>query len=141
MQPRINIITLGVKNFAEAVAFYEKGLGWKLAKASQDDIAFFPLNGVVLALYPYVKLAEDAKVSSEGSGFRGVTLAHNAKSDAEVDEVLKTAEAAGAKIVKPAEKVFWGGYSGYFSDPEGYLWEVAHNPYFQFDVNDNLIMP
>jgi catechol 2,3-dioxygenase-like lactoylglutathione lyase family enzyme len=140
MQPRINIITLGVNDFARAVNFYQKGLGWKLAKASQDDIAFFSLNGIVLALYPYQKLAEDAKVQG-GTGFGGITLAHNAKSENEVDEVLKTAEEAGAKIVKPAEKVFWGGYSGYFADPDGYLWEVAYNPFFQFDVNDNLLLP
>jgi catechol 2,3-dioxygenase-like lactoylglutathione lyase family enzyme len=140
MQPRINIVTLGVKDFERAVNFYQKGLGWKLAKASQDDIAFFSLSGIVLALYPYEKLAEDAKVQA-GSGFGGITLAHNAKSEAEVDEILKIAGEAGAKIVKPAEKVFWGGYSGYFSDPDGYLWEVAYNPFFQFDVNDNLLLP
>ncbi len=140
MQPRINIVTLGVKDFERAVNFYQKGLGWKLAKASQGDIAFFSLNGIVLALYPYEKLAEDAKVPA-GNGFGGMTLAHNAKSEAEVDEILKIAGEAGAKIVKPAEKVFWGGYSGYFSDPDGYLWEVAYNPFFQFDVNDNLLLP
>jgi uncharacterized protein len=140
MRQKLNLVTLGVRNFERSKQFYE-ALGWKPSSASQDDIAFFPLGGVVLALYPREKLAEDAQVSSEGQGFSGVTLAYNTKSQAEVDEVLQMVEHLGAKIVKKAEKVFWGGYSGYFADPDGQLWEVAWNPFFEFDELDNLILP
>jgi uncharacterized glyoxalase superfamily protein PhnB len=97
---------------------------------SPPEVAFFTLNGTWLGLFGWDSLAEDVHVPSEGSGFRGVTIAHNVTSDAEVDALLKQAEAAGAKIVKPGQKVFWGGYSGYFQDLDGHLWEVAHNPFF-----------
>jgi hypothetical protein len=141
MRPKLNLVTLGVKDFARSMQFYRDGLGWPLSSASQGDIAFFPLGGIVLALYPRDKLAEDAQVSQTGSGFSGITLAYNAKSQAEVDEVLQTVENLGATIVKRAEPVFWGGYSGYFADPDGHLWEVAWNPFFGFDEADNLILP
>lgn len=141
MKPRINIITLGVEDFQKSLAFYKEGLGWELSKASNDNIAFFPLNGIVLALYPKDALAEDVRVSPEGSGFSGVTLAYNANDPEEVDQILMTVEKLGARIVKRAEKVFWGGYSGYFADPNGFLWEVAHNPYFTFDEQGNLVLP
>jgi catechol 2,3-dioxygenase-like lactoylglutathione lyase family enzyme len=141
MHPRLNIITLGVKDFQKSLAFYKNGLGWKISSASQDDIAFFPLGGIVLALYPLDKLAEDATVPLSKNEFPGFTLAYNAKSEAEVDAVLQEAEKIGAKIVKKAQKVFWGGYSGYFADPDGYLWEVAHNPFFEFDEKDCLKLP
>ncbi|MCL4302938.1 MAG: VOC family protein [Anaerolineae bacterium] len=141
MKPKLNLITLGVKDFARSMQFYRDGLGWPLSSASQDDVAFFPLGGVVLGLYPRDKLAEDAQVSPEGSGFSGITLAYNTKSQAEVDEVLQTVENLGATIVKRAQPVFWGGYNGYFADPDGHLWEVAWNPFFGFDEADNLILP
>jgi catechol 2,3-dioxygenase-like lactoylglutathione lyase family enzyme len=141
MRPKLNIVTLGVLDFERALQFYQQGLGWQPSSASQDDVAFFPLGGIVLALYPRAKLAEDAQVSPAGSGFSGITLAYNTKSEAEVDEVLQTVEKLGATIVKKAQKVFWGGYSGYFTDPEGHLWEVAWNPFFGFDENDNLSLP
>jgi hypothetical protein len=141
MRLKLHLVTLGVNNFERALAFYQKGLGWQPSSASQDDVAFFSLGGVVLALYPRDKLAEDARISPAGSGFAGITLAYNAKSQEEVDEVLQTVERLGATIIKKAEKVFWGGYSGYFADPEGYLWEVAWNPFFEFDQADNLILP
>lgn len=141
MRPKLNLVTLGVKDFERALKFYQDGLGWQPSSASQDDVAFFPLGGVVLSLYPRDKLAEDARVSPEGSGFAGLTLAYNAKSQAEVDEVLQTVERLGATIVKPAETVFWGGYSGYFADPDGHLWEVAWNPFWEFDEADNLVLP
>jgi catechol 2,3-dioxygenase-like lactoylglutathione lyase family enzyme len=109
------------------------------------DIIFsykiFSLGGIVLALYPREKLAEDATVETAGHGFSGITLAHNTKSKDEVDEVLKTAAGVGGAIVKPAQEVFWGGYSGYFTDPDGHLWEVAWNPFFEFDASDNLVLP
>lgn len=140
MRQKLSVITLGVKDLKRSIEFYQNGLGWKRS-GSGDGIAFFQTDGVVLALYPYDKLAEDAMIAPDGSGFTGITLAHNTKSQAEADQVMETARAAGAKIVKPAQKVFWGGYSGYFSDPDGYLWEVAWNPNWKFDEHDNLVLP
>ena len=130
MEPRISFITLGVKDFQRSVTFYRDGLGFPLSSASKDDIAFFKMSGIVLALYPSDKLAEDAHVSPEGSGFGGVTLAHNVRQREEVNEVLSLAAAAGGTITKPAQDVFWGGHSGYFADPDGHLWEVVWNPHF-----------
>ncbi len=141
MRQKLNIITLGVKDFEQSLHFYETGLGWKKSAASQGDIVFFPLGGMVLAIYPRQALAEDITIKDTGTGFSGITLAYNAKNEHEVDEVLQKAQTAGATILKPAQKVFWGGYSGYFSDPNGYVFEVAHNPFFGFDNHDNLILP
>jgi catechol 2,3-dioxygenase-like lactoylglutathione lyase family enzyme len=138
MKPRINIITLGVSDLERSLLFYRDGLGW-IPKV-QGDIAFFPLNGIVLALYPKEKLAEDATVDPKGSGFAGVTVAYNTESENEVDAILQLVETLGAKILKPAQKVFWGGYSGYFSDPDGYLWEVAFNPFWKLDEKGNIIL-
>jgi catechol 2,3-dioxygenase-like lactoylglutathione lyase family enzyme len=135
------LVTLGVKDLPAAIEFYRDGLGWKPSSASENNIVFFDLGGVGLALYPKNLLAEDATVNPEGSGFTGITLAHNAKTMEEVDAVLAKAEQAGATIVKQAQKVFWGGYSGYFSDPDGYLWEVAWNPFIELDEKDALIWP
>lgn len=128
MESRISMVTLAVGDLDRAVRFYSEGLGLRL-KSKDERIAFFDLNGTWLALYPWDVLAEDAEVSPEGSGFRGVTLAHNVESADEVDVVLEQAVRAGARLVKPGQKVFWGGYSGYFADPDGHLWEVAHNPF------------
>ena len=141
MRQKLNIITLGVKDFQQSLNFYRNGLGWEASSASTENIAFFQLGGIVLALYPREKLAEDVTISPEGTGFSGITLAYNAKNQAEVDEVLKTVEELGAKIIKKAQKVFWGGYSGYFADLDGHLWEVAWNPFFEFDDSDNLVLP
>jgi catechol 2,3-dioxygenase-like lactoylglutathione lyase family enzyme len=127
MKPRISLITLGVRDLAAAINFYEKGLGFPRME-SPPDVAFFTLNGTWLGLYNREALAEDANVSPEGQGFAGVTLAHNVATEEEVDQVMTQAVAAGATMVKQPQKVFWGGYSGYFKDPEGHLWEVAHNP-------------
>lgn len=140
MRPRLSVVTLGVEDFDRSVRFYT-GLGFSKSKASQDDVAFFQLGGLVLALYPADKLAGDAGVSGERSGFDGIALAHNAKSEKEVDSVLKEAEKCGGKIVKEGQKAFWGGFSGYFADPDGHLWEVAHNPFWKFDDDDNVILP
>ena len=129
MQSRISMVTLGVENLEAATAFYRDGLGFP-QKESPPGVAFFTLNGTWLGLYGREALAEDAKVCAEGSGFKGVALAHNVSSEKEVDEVILQAQNAGATVVKPAEKVFWGGYSGYFRDLDGHLWEVAHNPLF-----------
>lgn len=129
MQARISTITLGVTDVQKSVEFYKQGLGFPQMKSS-PDVAFFTLNGSWLGLYSLEALAEDALVSAQGSGFKGFTLAHNIASEAEVDQVLALALSAGASIAKPAQKAFWGGYSGYFKDLDGYLWEVAHNPFF-----------
>jgi len=122
------MITLGVADLPRAIRFYEEGLGFP-RMASPPTVAFFTLNGTWLGLYGWDSLAEDATVAADGSGFRGVTLAHNVRTEAEVEAVLAQAVAAGATLVKPAQKVFWGGYSGYFRDLDGHLWEVAHNPF------------
>jgi catechol 2,3-dioxygenase-like lactoylglutathione lyase family enzyme len=129
MEQRISIITLGVADLNRSREFYER-LGWRRAKAENEGIVFFQAGGMALALYPREELAKDANVASEGHGFIGVTLAYNARSRGAVEVILEEARAAGAKIIKPAEEAFWGGYSGYFADPDGFLWEVAWNPFF-----------
>lgn len=129
MHPRMSMITLGVSDLQKSILFYEKGLGFPKMD-SPPSVAFFTLNGTWLALYPRHLLAEDATVSAAGSGFAGFTIAHKLNTEVEVDAVLQQAVNAGATLVKPGQKVFWGGYSGYFADPDGFLWEVAHNPLF-----------
>ena len=137
MNQHLHIITLGVRDFKRSVEFYSETLGWK-ASSTNDDIAFFQAGGVVLALYPREKLAEDAVISAEGSGFSGFTLAYNAQSESEVDEIIADLKSKGVKIAKEPQKVFWGGYSSYFTDPDDYRWEVAYNPFFPFDESGNL---
>jgi predicted enzyme related to lactoylglutathione lyase len=132
---------LGVTDMSRALAFYETGLGWKRSSASMGDLVLFPLGGIVLALYPRHLLAEDATLPALGSGFAGLSLSLNAKSEKEVDEVLLQVQTLGAELVKPAQKVFWGGYSGYFKDTEGHLIEVAFNPFWELDEQDNLNLP
>jgi len=129
MKPRISMITLAVNDLEKSVRFYEKGLGFPKME-SPPEVAFFTLHGSWLGLYSRDALAGDASVSSEGSGFNGFALAHNVETEAEVDQVIEQAISAGATLTKPAQKVFWGGYSGYFKDPDGHLWEIAHNPLF-----------
>ena len=129
MNPHITIVTLGVEDLQRAINFYQKGLGFPRIDNS-DNIAFFQLEGIMLGLYPRDKLAEDITISDDGSGFQGFTLAHNVGSPEEVDRTLAEAVEAGAELVKPGQKVFWGGYSGYFKDPDGFYWEVAHNPFW-----------
>ena len=128
MKPHITIITLGVKDLQRAIDFYETGLGLP-RKDESESIAFFEMTGTILALYPREELADDITISSEGIGFQGFTLAHNVASPEEVDSTLTEAVAAGAELVKPGQEASWGGYSGYFKDPDGFYWEVAHNPF------------
>ena len=130
MKPKIGIVTLGVRDFAKSLAFYRDGLGFSAHnyKAGEEHV-MFKMDGSWLSLYPRDKLAEDATVPDNGSGFAGVTLAHNEPSKQMVDATFAEAIRAGAKPVKQPEEVFWGGYSGYFADPDGYLWEVAFNPF------------
>lgn len=129
MEQRLSIITLGVADLQRSRKFYD-ALGWKIAsEAHAADILAYDLPAMTLALYPLDKLADDAKVAMSDKIQPSFTLAYNVSSEQEVEEVLQEAIKAGGKCIKPAEKVFWGGYSGYFADPDGYLWEVAHNPY------------
>ena len=132
MEPRISIISLGVEDLERSVRFYRDGQG-RPPDYESGDIAFFQTSGAQLGLYSRKALAEDATVPSEGQGFRGFTIAHNLRSREEVDAAMAEAESAGAMIVKPAQDVFWGGYSGYCSDPDGFLWEIAWNPHFEID--------
>jgi uncharacterized protein len=139
--PRLNIITLGVANVATSKDFYTR-LGLVAHAMSNDDIGFFDINGIVLAVFAHDSLAHDANMPTQpASGFRGVSLAWNGSSPEEVDAVLAHAVACGATLTKPADKVFWGGYSGYFADPDGHLWEVAHNPFVSIDANQHLVLP
>jgi uncharacterized protein len=129
MQPRISFITLGVGDLAVSTAFYRDVLGLPLLP-SPADISFFELGPTWLALYPRELLAADAGVPPAGSGFPGFALAHNVAARDEVDALLAHIAARGGRIVKPAQVADWGGYSGYFADPDGFLWEVAWNPKF-----------
>lgn len=139
MEPRLSIVTLGVADVARAAAFYTR-LGFSRASASNDQVTFMQAGGVALSLFCRRALAEDANLPDHTSGtdavagFSGITLAHNVRAQPEVDAVLAQAVAAGGRMVKPGQKVFWGGYSGYFADPDGHLWEVAHNPFFPLDA-------
>lgn len=135
MKPRISLITLGVRDMARAVKFYEDGLGFPRME-SPPEVAFFTLNGTWLGLYDRKALAEDATVPARGQGFAGFALAHNVGSEAEVAAVINQAVEAGGTLVKNPQKVSWGGYSGYFKDPDGYLWEVAYNPHFWVGPKD-----
>ncbi|WP_302139523.1 VOC family protein [Halomonas alkalicola] len=137
MEQRISLITLGVADLARARRFYEQGLGWRVGMAVDGEVVFFQLNGLILSLYPRAALAQDAGVAESGSGFAGITLAHNVRSEEEVDALLSEAQRAGGRIVKPASRAEWGGYSGYFADPDGHLWEVAFNPGFPIDAKGN----
>ena len=143
---RISLITLGVDDVARATAFYES-LGWERAKASNPSITFIGLKGIVLALFSRTELAADAGLGEAADepnaragahAFSGVTLAHNLESEAAVDAAYAFALEKGARPVKPPEKVFWGGYSGYFADPDGHLWELAHNPFAPLDADGHM---
>lgn len=140
MQPRLTLVTLGTDDLPRAIRFYE-ALGWTRSVRAAEGVAFFQLGGLALSLYPRESLAEDAGVPAAGSGFRGFSLAYNTASRAETDGVLAEAVAAGGHLVKPAQDAFWGGYSGYFADPDGVLWEVAWNPGFALMPDGSLTLP
>ncbi|MFP4459946.1 MAG: VOC family protein [Candidatus Zixiibacteriota bacterium] len=153
MQQRLTIITLGVKNLAKSEEFYSRKLGWRKSDDSSDDIIFYDLNGIRLALYPKDKLAEDAKSpkntcdcedncdchnNENNHQFPGFTMAYNTRSEKEADEIFAELKNKDVKIVKLPEKVFWGGYSGYIADPDSYLWEIAYNPFMEIDDDGNI---
>jgi catechol 2,3-dioxygenase-like lactoylglutathione lyase family enzyme len=131
MKPKISLVTLGVSDLETSIKFYKDVLKLPMRERTEGaDIAFFMLEGTWLSIYPRIKLADDATVKPEGDGFTGFALAHCVKSEKEVDEILALVNKAGAKIIKPAQKTEWGGYSGYFTDPDNFLWEIAYNPFF-----------
>jgi predicted lactoylglutathione lyase len=140
MEPRLTLITLGVADVSKAQRFYE-ALGFVASSASEPGVAFFKAGGIVLALYGRTHLAADASIADGGASFSGISLAHNTRSEAEVDRVLAEAVRCGATLVKPAAKTFWGGYCGYFSDPDGHLWEVAYNPAWPLDGAGAIELP
>lgn len=134
MKPRITLITLGVDDLEKAVAFYRDGLGLPTEgivgkEFEHGAVAFFDLqSGLKLALWPRESIAHDTGLAKTPKSSTELTIGHNVGSKEEVDKVMKQAERAGAKIVKPAGDVFWGGYTGYFQDPDGHVWEIAWNP-------------
>lgn len=146
MKQRLSMITLGVSDIAAARSFYE-ALGFEAEPFDSDSVVFFDMNGVILGLFGHQALAQDANVKGAPlknpaeQAFRGVSVSMNLETKDDVDRALADAEAAGAEIAKPAEDVFWGGYSGYFKDPDGHLWEVAYNPFWTFDAKGQVVLP
>lgn len=140
MRQAISFITLGVADLAASRAFYAR-LGWRESSGSQPEVAFYAAGGVVFALFGRAALAADANVPSRGNGFPGFALAHNVGSAAAVDALLAEAVAAGGRLTQAAAKVSWGGYRGYFADPDGYLWEVCWNPFFPLDEAGRVQLP
>lgn len=137
MEPRLSFLTLGVSDLDRSRVFYRDTLGWPLSTRSNDHVAFFQLNGFVLSLFPAAELAIDANVSSEGAGFSRFSMAYNVREAHDVDGLLARLQSQGVKIVRQASTAFWGGRTGYFADPDGFLWEVAHNPGGQLDARGN----
>ena len=137
MAARISMVTLGVDDLSRSRIFYE-ALGWRLAPQSQESVVFLQGRNIVLGLFGRQALAEDADVENSPPVFSGVALAINVSSESAADRLFAKAVANGASARKPPQKAFWGGYSGYFADPDGHLWEVAHNPFFAMDADGNL---
>jgi catechol 2,3-dioxygenase-like lactoylglutathione lyase family enzyme len=130
MEPRISFVTLGVGDLERATRFYEAVLRLP-RKPTPPEVAFFEMGKTWLALYPRHLLAEDAGVPADGGGgFPGFSLAHNVRSPEEVDDLLAEVEAGGGRVLRAGHRADWGGYTGYFADPDGFLWEVAWNPHF-----------
>ncbi|MSQ12011.1 MAG: VOC family protein [Dehalococcoidia bacterium] len=143
MEPRISVVTFGVSDLGQARRFYEDGLDWKASALSNEEIVFFQAGSLVVGLFGWQALAQDANVATGAKSgyFRGITLAHNVRSQAEVDHVLKQAASAGARLLKPGMKAPWGGYSGYFADPDGHVWEVAWNPHSPIADDGSIRLP
>jgi hypothetical protein len=140
MEQRLSLVTLGVADIARSRRFYES-LGWTASGASVEGTTFFQLGGIVLALWARASLAEDAGIADSGSRFGGIALAHNVRGRGDVDALLDEAERAGGRILKPAADAVWGGYTGYFADPDGHLWEVAWNPHFAMETDGSIRLP
>lgn len=141
-QAILSLVTLGVADLTNSARFYE-ALGFIRKAQGNDGVVFFQAGACAISLFPAHELAKDANITSPVTpgNFRGVSLAWNCRSQADVDAAFKRAQAAGAMTVKPPEQVFWGGYSGYFSDPDSHLWEVAYNPHFPLDDAGRLTLP
>ena len=137
---RISLVTLGVENVLAATRFYEE-LGLRKSHISGESVAFFQLGPTVLALFGRDAAHEDGNIGGVWTGNGGITLAQNVASDAEVDALIARAGAAGATILKEPQRAFWGGYHGFFADPDGHVWEVAHNPGFTFDASGAVVLP
>jgi catechol 2,3-dioxygenase-like lactoylglutathione lyase family enzyme len=140
MEQRISVITLGVADLDRSRNFYES-LGWQPSLPNTDGIVSFQAGPIVFALFPREELAKDASLSPDGTGFNAISLAYNTRTRDEVNAVLSAATVAGATLLKPAHEAFWGGYSGYFSDPDGFLWEVAWNPQFHIADDGSIHLP
>jgi uncharacterized protein len=140
MEPRISLVTLGVRNLPRSVRFYRDVLGWKTTYSMGDPIAFFQLRGMVLGLFGRDALAKDARVGGGGQGFNGFTIAHNVRSRHAVDTIFAHLRKHRVRITKPPRAADWGGYSGYFADPDGHLWEVAHNPEWKLDKQGRVVL-
>ncbi|CAH1648783.1 MULTISPECIES: VOC family protein [unclassified Chelatococcus] len=141
LAPKVNLITLGVSDIARSTTFYQR-LGWRRSEeASTQDVSFFALDNLVLAVWSRDRLAEDAGLAPTPPGFGGFTLAQNLPSERDVDLAVENAVAAGGRLLKKPAKTFWGGYSGYFADPDGHPWEIAYNPYFPLDENGLVALP
>ena len=137
----LTLVTLGVANLARSIAFYE-ALGFRRKARTAEGVGFFQAGAVVFAVWPAIDLAEDAHVDAgEVPAFRGVALAWNCRSESDVDAAIGRARSVGAAVPKPAQRTFWGGYAGYFADPDGHLWEVAHNPIFPLSDDGRLLLP
>lgn len=140
MKPAISLITLGVKDVAASAAFYER-LGWHRSSVSEEGVAFFQLGAVVLSLFGREALLADAGLAGSEGNASAMALAQNVESLEGVLAILDEAVAAGARLVKPGQTTFWGGFSGYFADPDGHLWEIAHNPFFALDDRGQVRLP
>ena len=142
MEQRLSLVTLGVADLARSRRFYEAGLGWRASGAGNAEVAFYQLGALALALWGREALAADADLPDPGpGGFGGIALAHNVRSRDAVDALLARAEAAGARVLKPGTDAAWGGYTGYFADPDGHLWEVSWNPFFTLEEDGALRLP
>ncbi len=139
MEPRVSLVTLGVKDLARSRAFYE-ALGWRSDSKPEDGVAFFQSGSMVFGLWSREELAKDSEVTDNG-GWGGITLAYNVGSPAEVDAFLARAEGAGATIARSGGETFWGGYNGVFIDPDGHPWEIAHNPFWNLADNGDVALP
>ena len=139
-EPRVSPITLAVRDLPRVARFCEE-LGWHRSGTGGDGVAFFQLGPLILAVWSRTELAADAIVPSEGSGFRGVSLAYNVRNAEDVDAALAAVVAAGGRVTRPAHDAFWGGRTGYFTDPDGNLWEVAWNPDFPIDEQGGVHLP
>ncbi len=137
----LSLVTLGVSDLAQSIAFYE-ALGFRRKAKKAQGVGFFQAGAIAFAVWPADELAKDAKTAAASApAFRGVALAWNCRSEADVDAAIERARSAGATVPKVGQKTFWGGYAGYFADPDGHLWEVAHNPGFPLTDDGRLTLP